>query len=130
MSWKKRSLLRLIKFMSERIPMHKFNFETLVLKKEVPLHRMSWAYYLGGLTLFFFLVQVVTGVFLLFYYQPTVSDAHASIEYINKYVSNGFFIRNLHTWSSCMIVCLIAHALTTFAMKAFAHPREIIWVGG
>ncbi|MDE1920440.1 MAG: cytochrome bc complex cytochrome b subunit [Candidatus Omnitrophica bacterium] len=127
----KKWLSRMVEFMNDRLPMHKFDFEHLVLKKEVPVHRMSWAYYLGGLTLFFFLVQVVTGVFLLFYYQPTVSDAHASIEYINKYVSEGFFIRNLHAWSSsCMILCLVAHAVTTFAMKAFAPPREIIWVGG
>jgi cytochrome b6 len=131
MSDKKKGLKGLIEFMTERLPMHKFNFETIMLKKEVPIHRMSWAYYLGGLTLFFFLIQVVTGIFLLFYYQPTVSDAHASIEYINKYVNNGFFIRNLHTWSSsCMIVCLLAHAITSFAMKAFAPPRELIWVGG
>jgi len=131
MSEKKKGLKRLIEFMQDRMPMHKFNFETLVLKKEVPLHRMSWAYYLGGLTLFFFLIQVVTGIFLLFYYQPTVSDAHASIEYISKYVHNGLFIRNLHTWaSSCLIFCLMAHALTAFAMKAFAPPRELIWMGG
>lgn len=131
MSEQRKGLARLVEALAKRLPMHKFNFETLVLKKEVPVHRMSWAYYLGGLTLFFFLVQVVTGIFLLFYYQPTVSDAHASIEYINKYVNNGFFIRNLHTWSSsCMIFCLIAHALTSFAMKAFAPPRELIWTAG
>jgi len=131
MSDKKKGLKRLVEFMYDRLPMHKFNFEHIVLEKEVPVHRMSWAYYLGGLTLFFFMVQVVTGIFLLFYYQPTVSDAHASIEYITKYVNNGFFIRNLHTWSSsCMILCLVVHAITAFAMKAFAPPREMIWVGG
>ena len=127
----KSGLSHLIQFMSERLPMHKLNFQDMMLKKEVPIHKMSWGYYLGGLTLFFFLVQIVTGVFLLFYYQPTVSDAHASVEFMVKYVHNGFFIRNLHAWaSSCMIFCLMAHLLTTFAMKAFAPPRELIWTGG
>src|ERR1035438_7218076 len=120
MADKRKGLKSLIEFMHDRMPMDKFNFEHIVLKKEVPIHRMSWAYYLGGLTLFFFLIQVVTGIFLLFYYQPTVSDAHESVEYITKHVANGFFIRNLHTWaSSCMIFCLVVHALTAFAMKAF-----------
>lgn len=115
----------------ERIPLHKLNFEEMLRKKEVPLHKMSWAYYLGGLALLFFIIQVVTGLMLLFYYQPTVADAHASVEFITNHVSGGALIRNLHTWSSSgMILCVLAHLLTTFAMKAFAKPREALWVSG
>src|SRR5690606_8465021 len=68
-----------IGFAAERLPLEKLSFHAMVQKKEVPLHRMSWAYYLGGLALFFFIIQVVTGLMLLFYYEPTVSDAHASV---------------------------------------------------
>ncbi|MBX3179222.1 MAG: cytochrome bc complex cytochrome b subunit [Candidatus Hydrogenedentes bacterium] len=115
----------------ERVPLHKLNFEDMLKKKEVPVHRMSWAYYLGGLALLFFGIQVVTGLMLLFYYQPTVADAHASVEFITKHVSGGALIRNLHTWSSSgMILCVLAHLLTTFAMKAFEKPREALWVSG
>ena len=131
MSKQKNGFLKIVDFFSERVPFHNLNFEHMVTKKEVPVHRMSWAYYLGGLTLLFFLIQLVTGVFLLFYYQPTVSDAHASVEYITFFVKSGFLIRNLHTWSSsCMILCLMAHMITSFAMKAFARPREITWISG
>ncbi len=128
---RKSKFLKLVTFLSERMPIQKLSFESMVTKKEVPVHRMSWAYYMGGLTLLFFLIQLGTGVFLLFYYQPTVSDAHASVEYITYFVNSGFLIRNLHTWSSsCMILCLLAHMITTFAMKAFARPREITWLSG
>lgn len=131
MSEQKSKIAKVFEFLSERMPMHHFNFEHMVAHKEVPVHKMSWAYYMGGLTLLFFLIQLVTGVFLLFYYQPTVSDAHASVEYITFFVKSGFLIRNLHTWSSsCMILCLLVHLLTTFAMKAFAKPREIAWLSG
>jgi cytochrome b6 len=131
MSERKSLLFKTIDFISERLPLNKLNFEHMVQKKEVPIHRMSWAYYLGGLTMLFFLIQLVTGVFLLFYYQPTVSDAHASVEYITYFVNTGFLIRNLHTWSSsCMILCLLVHMITAFAMKAFAPPREITWISG
>ena len=131
MSKQKNGFLKIIDFLSERIPFHNLNFEHMVTRKEVPVHRMSWAYYMGGLTLLFFIIQLVTGVFLLFYYQPTVSDAHASVEYITFFVKSGFLIRNLHTWSSsCMILCLMAHMITSFAMKAFARPREITWISG
>ena len=118
-------------FVTERFPVEKMNFGSMVTKKEVPRHRMSWAYYIGGMTLFFFAVQVATGLLLLFYYEPTVSDAHASVEYITTHVAGGALIRNLHAWSSsAMIFCVIAHLLTTFAMKAFERPREVVWVSG
>ncbi|MBI5415802.1 MAG: cytochrome bc complex cytochrome b subunit [Candidatus Omnitrophica bacterium] len=131
MSNRKNGFLKIADFFSERIPFYNLNFEHMVTRKEVPVHRMSWAYYTGGLTLLFFLIQLVTGVFLLFYYQPTVSDAHASVEYITFFVKSGFLVRNLHTWSSsCMILCLLVHLITSFAMKAFARPREMTWISG
>ncbi|CAN5639235.1 cytochrome b N-terminal domain-containing protein [soil metagenome] len=118
-------------FIAERFPVDKMNFHSMVEKKEVPLHKMSWGYYTGGLTLFFFIIQIVTGLLLLFYYQPTVSDAYASVEYITKYVSGGALIRNMHTWSaSCMILLAIIHLITAFAMKSFDKPREITWIAG
>ncbi|GAB4239788.1 MAG: hypothetical protein Kow00109_14690 [Acidobacteriota bacterium] len=117
--------------LAERLPLEKLSFRALVEGKYVPLHRWTWAYYLGGLTLFFFAVQVATGLLLLFYYEPTVSGAHASVEYLTEHVTGGFLIRNLHTWSaSLMILCLFLHLLTTFAMKAFERPRELTWLVG
>lgn len=117
--------------LKDRFPVEKLDFHTMVHKKEVPVHRLSWGYYLGGLALFFFAVQVVTGLMLLFYYQPTVSDAHASVEYITEHVPGGALVRNIHAWaSSLMIGSVLAHLLTTFAMKAFARPRELTWISG
>ncbi|MBX7257677.1 MAG: cytochrome b N-terminal domain-containing protein [Candidatus Hydrogenedentes bacterium] len=118
-------------FVRERFPLEHLSYDEMVGSKEVPIHRMSWAYYFGGLVLFFFLVQLGTGIMLLFYYQPTVSDAHASTEFITKNVGGGALIRNLHAWgSSGMILCLFAHLITTFAMKAFERPREVTWITG
>ncbi|MCW5823705.1 MAG: cytochrome bc complex cytochrome b subunit [Cyanobacteria bacterium TGS_CYA1] len=118
-------------FVKDRFPVEKLNYHSMVEKKEVPVHKMSWGYYTGGLTMFFFMIQVVTGLFLLFYYQPTVSEANVSVEYINKYVAGGSLIRNMHAWSSsCMIFCAVLHLLTAFAMKSFVKPREITWIAG
>jgi len=125
------TLQRLSHFLSDRFPIDKMNFHYMVEKKEVPLHRMTWGYYTGGLTMFFFIIQCLTGLFLLFYYQATVSDAHISVEYITKHVSAGALIRNMHTWSaSCMIFCAVVHLITAFAMKAFEKPREFTWIFG
>lgn len=118
-------------YLAERFPVDKLNYASMVQKKEVPVHRLSWGYYLGGLALFFFIVQVVTGLMLLFYYQPTVSDAHASVEFITEHVPGGALVRNIHAWaSSLMIASVMFHLLTAFAMKAFHRPREMTWVTG
>jgi cytochrome b6 len=118
-------------YLQERFPVDKMNYKAMVEKKEVPVHRFHWAYYMGGLAFFFFMIQLVTGLLLLFYYQPTVSDAHASVEYITEHVPGGALVRNMHAWgSSLMIGAVIVHLLTAFAMKAFDKPREITWVTG
>ncbi|MFZ2492458.1 MAG: cytochrome bc complex cytochrome b subunit [Thermoanaerobaculia bacterium] len=118
-------------FIAERLPLEKMSVRSLVTTKTVPLHSMSWAYYLGGIALFTFGIQLVTGLMLLFYYEPTVSDAHASVEHITAHVAAGALIRNLHTWSSsAMILAVLMHMITAFAMKAFVRPREITWLSG
>jgi len=118
-------------FMLERFPVEKMNFHYMFEQKEVPVHSMSWGYYTGGLTFFFFVIQVITGLFLIFYYQPTVSDAYLSVEFINNHVSGGSLIRNMHAWSSsAMIFFAMLHLLVTFAMKSFVKPRELTWIAG
>jgi cytochrome b6 len=122
---------RALSFLKERFPMEHANFNDMVLEKTVPVHRMSWAYYFGGLALFFFMLQAATGALLLFYYEPTVSDAHTSVDYITHFVPGGAFVRNMHAWcSSFMIFCVLCHLITTFAMKAFVRPREFTWLAG
>ena len=99
--------------------------------KSVPVHRFTWGYYTGGLTMLFFLIQVATGCLLLFYYQPTVTDANLSVEFMSTYVSTGSLLRNMHSWSSsAMVLFALVHLLVTFAMKAFSEPRELTWLSG
>ena len=79
--------------------------------KEVPKgpHSMVW-YYLGGMTMFFFLVQVVTGVLLLMYYQPGEATAYESIRYLTTKVPFGWLMRSVHCWSAhLMIISLVTH---------------------
>ena len=122
---------RIAGFFRDRVPADKISYDALVRQKTVPVHRRSWGYFTGGLVLLFLLIQIVTGLCLLFYYQPTVSDANDSVSYLTHYVPYGELIRNIHAWSaSFMIGLLLVHLLTTFSMKAFDRPRELTWVAG
>jgi len=100
--------------------------------KEVPLghHSMAW-YFLGGATLFFFVVQIASGVLLLMYYQPGEATSYESLRYIITKVPFGWLVRAIHCWSAhLMIGCLVAHMFSTMMLKAYRPPRELTWVTG
>ena len=99
--------------------------------KTVPAHRFSVFYYLGGMTLFFFLVQVSTGVLLMLYYRPSANEAFESVEFIMTVVPFGWLIRSIHSWSAnLMVFFAFLHMVSVFFMKAYRPPRELTWVSG
>lgn len=100
-------------------------------EKSVPIHKHSLWYYFGGATLFLFIVQVVTGLLLLFYYQPTSATAYESVQFIMTQVRFGWLIRSVHSWSAnLMIGALFIHMFSVFFTKAYRKPRELTWLSG
>src|SRR5574341_758462 len=100
-------------------------------KKSVPLHRHSIWYYLGGMTLFFFIIQVGTGILLLLYYRPTAEAAFESVQFIVTKVKFGWLIRSIHSWSAnLMVAAAMIHMFSVFFMKAYRKPREVTWISG
>ena len=99
--------------------------------KQVPSHRKTIWYYFGGLTLFFLVVQIVTGVLLAIYYQPAPEHAHESIVNIVNRVPQGWLIRSIHAWSAhLMIAMLFIHMFSVYLLKAYRKPRELMWLSG
>lgn len=102
-----------------------------LFKKDVPRHKHSFWYYWGWLTFACLLIQIITGVLLLFYYKPNVEEAFASVQYIMTTVQFGSLIRSLHSWGASMfIVCISVHMFSVFFMKAYRKPGEILWMSG
>ncbi len=100
-------------------------------KKEVPVHRHSVWYYFGGMTLFLFTIQVVTGILLLLYYRPSAENAFESVQFIITEVEFGWLIRSVHSWSAnLLILALFIHMFSVYFMSAFRAPREMTWVTG
>ena len=99
--------------------------------KTVPVHRYSIFYFLGGMALFFFLVQVGTGVLLMLYYRPSADEAFESVEFIMTTVAFGWLIRSIHSWSAnLMIFFALLHLVSVYFLKAYRAPRELTWVSG
>ena len=98
--------------------------------KTVPEHKHSFWYYWGGISLFLFLVQAVTGVLLLIYYRPG-PDAYDSVRQITYDMNFGWLIRSFHAWAAnLMVAAIFIHMFSVFFMKAYRSPREFGWWSG
>src|SRR5690242_12133755 len=114
-------------FLHERLGLDVF--QGLASHKRVPLHACTHFYYLGGMALFLFLVQVVTGALLALYYKPSPDQAFESVQSLMTEVDFGWLIRSAHCWSANLLIgVLYLHVLTTFMMRAYRRPREITWL--
>ena len=103
----------------------------LLAHKRVPVHSGTLWYYFGGITLFLFGIQVVTGVLLLLYYRPSPNEAFESVQFIMTRVHFGWLIRSIHSWSAnLMILSAVVHMFSAFFLRAYRRPRELTWLSG
>ncbi len=116
-------------WLEERLPLAAIR--GFAAHKTVPVHRYSIFYFLGGMALFFFLVQVGTGMLLMLYYRPSADEAFESVEFIMTTVSFGWLIRSIHSWSAnLMIFFAFVHLASVYFLKAYRPPRELTWLSG
>ena len=103
----------------------------LAAHKHVPIHGRSYFYFLGGMALFLFAVQIVTGILLALYYKPSPDQAFESVRAIMTEIDYGWLFRSIHSWSANLLIgVLFLHVLTTYMMRAYRRPREFTWMTG
>jgi quinol-cytochrome oxidoreductase complex cytochrome b subunit len=91
----------------------------------------NWFYTLGSASMFAFLSQAVTGVFLAMYYEPDTSRAYESASRITNELFLGELVRGMHRWgSTVMLVLVFLHLGRTFFFGAYKYPRELNWIVG
>jgi cytochrome b6 len=118
-----------VEWVDERIDLS--GIRHFVAEKGVPIHTQEVWYYLGGMTMFLFGVQVFTGILLLLYYRPSSAEAYESVQFIVTQVQFGWLIRNVHSWSANLLVALaFAHFFSVFFLKSYRKPRELTWLTG
>ncbi|MEP7081621.1 MAG: selenite/tellurite reduction operon b-type cytochrome ExtP [Chloroflexota bacterium] len=93
--------------------------------------RYTYTFCLGGISFFLFLALTVTGLFLMFFYVPSVSRAYQDIQAIEASVAFGTFVRNMHRWAAhLMVLTVFLHMMRVFYHGAYKPPREFNWVIG
>ncbi len=100
------------------------------LEKPLP-PKTGWTATLGSVAALLFGIQVVTGIFLAFYYSPSPDHAYQSVQYIMHEVHLGDILRNMHHWgASLMLVVVVLHLIVNFFEGTFKPPRELTWIAG
>jgi quinol-cytochrome oxidoreductase complex cytochrome b subunit len=93
--------------------------------------RYTYTFCLGGISFFLFLALTVTGVYLMFFYVPSIERAYQDIQQIGNSVAFGSLIRNMHRWAAhLMVLTVFLHMIRVFYHGAYKPPREFNWAIG
>jgi quinol-cytochrome oxidoreductase complex cytochrome b subunit len=78
-----------------------------------------------------FLVLTITGVYLMFFYVPSTTQAYTNILDIQAHQPFGLLTRNIHRWAAHLMVFFVfLHMMRVFYHGAYKPPREFNWVVG
>ena len=115
------------------------------LNKVFPDH---WSFMLGEIAMYCFVILVLTGIYLTFFFVPSsrlvtytgsyaplrgtaVSEAYASVLRLSFDVRAGLVFRQMHHWAANVFVAsIVVHMARIFFTGAFRRPREINWIVG
>jgi ubiquinol-cytochrome c reductase cytochrome b subunit len=126
----------LLQWIDERFPLSA-TVEGHLTGYYAPKNLNFW-YFFGSLALLVFVIQIVTGIFLVMNYKPDgtlnadgVPIAFASVEYIMREVPGGWFIRYMHsTGASAFFIVVYLHMFRGLMYGSYRKPRELLWVIG
>ncbi len=96
----------------------------------LPRHgvRLKFTWGAGGLSFLTYLVTVVTGVILMFYYRPTAEYAYLDMKNLEHEIPFGMIMRNMHRWAAhAMVIIVWFHMLRVFLSGSYKTPREFNW---
>ena len=118
------------RWLGERLPFSGRQLRELT-NEPVPYHLKRWWFALGGTPAYLFVIQIVTGILLAFYYEPAQATAYESVRYITEEAAFGWYIRSMHKWAATlMIAAVILHQMRVYFTGAYRKPRELNWMVG
>ena len=118
---------KLFSWLDERLGLN--DMYKVVLDRTEP--KGNWWNTLGSASMFLFVMQGLTGIFLSVYYTPSPDHAYDSIKYIMNDLAFGWLIRGIHHWgASLMVMIVFIHMIRVFVTASYKYPRELTWLIG
>ena len=122
-----------VDWLDQRFPFTKTVDEGMY--QRVPNYANAFYYCFGGMVFMLIVFQLITGVFLAFYYTPDAAGnpapAYNSVKTIQSGVYLGWLIRGVHFWSAnLLVVMIVIHMARVFWTGSYRAPRELNWMVG
>jgi menaquinol-cytochrome c reductase cytochrome b subunit len=125
--------LAVVDWLDSRFPFTETVDEALT--QRVPNFANAFYYCFGGMVFILIVLQIVTGIFLSFYYVPDAAGipapAYTSVNFITNHVYLGWLIRGVHFWgANLLIVMVVLHMARVYWTGSYRAPRELNWMVG
>ena len=116
------------------LAMNRKNFFIHIMPSTIDKRSMrltySW-FWMGVVSFWLFVILIISGIYLMFYYVPSVERAFDTIRFIVNEVELGRYFRNLHKWAGeLMVLAVFMHMIVVFFKGAYQKPREFNWIIG
>lgn len=94
--------------------------------------RPNWRHYFGSFAFLILILQLITGIFLTLFYEPTLKDAYKSVQYLTYQIPGGSLLRNLHRWIALgLFAAIMVHTIRSTLRKDFMNPnKRVDWMTG
>src|SRR6266542_1541985 len=93
--------------------------------------RFRYSYRLGYILTVLFAITYLTGIYLMFFYTPSVASAYGDMQQLRTGIGFGQLVRNVHRWSAhLMVLVVVLHLARVFFAGAYKRPRQFNWVLG
>ena len=121
--------MSLNKWINDRLPID--DFVDQHLRHYYAPKNLNFLYFFGSLAMLCLGIQILSGIWLLMYYEPTVETAFDSVEYLMRDIPFGWLLRYTHAaGASAFFVILYMHVYRALLYGSYRKPRELLWLLG
>lgn len=93
--------------------------------------KITYTWGLGVISFILFAYLTITGVWLMFFYVPSIERAYANIQALETQVKFGMLMRSTHRWAAhLMVLVVFLHMCRVFYTGGYKKPRQFNWVLG
>ena len=119
-----------VRWVEYRLPI--FSAADAIVGRDYPSPKnLNYLWNLGSILGLALVIQILTGIFLAFYYIPTAEQAFDSVEHIMRNVNNGWLLRYVHAnGASLFFAAVYIHMIRAHYYGSYKAPRELLWFIG
>lgn len=100
--------------------------------KNIFLEKIHWRHFFGGFSFLIIVFQLITGLFLIFFYAPSLDNAYPSVQHLTNKVTGGSLMRNIHRWIAFFLfLTILIHTIRCMLRLDFMNSsKKVLWLTG